>query len=85
MHRDFFPAGDGDGSKISIGSGVNDNAINAVIPKGLAAQIEHRRVHIEQVRQTKLASLCFGGIAFAFCFRRSYSAVCKCEMGSDFF
>src|SRR5437879_3438838 len=85
VHGDFFAADYGDRSKISIGSRVNHNAIDTAISKRLTAQIKRRRVQIEQVWETKLASLCFGGIALAFRSRPSYSAICKGEMSNDSF
>jgi hypothetical protein len=80
----LFAADHSDGSKISGGSGVNDDAVNAAIPERLTTQIKQGRVQIEKIGKAKLAGLCATRAALAFCPRADDTIICKSEVRPSF-
>src|SRR5262245_45088973 len=83
-HGDVFPAGNRDGSEVSVCRWVNGKAINAALFERLTAQVKRRRVEIEQVSEMKVARRCFSGRTFAFRSCSRDSAIGESHMGSDF-
>src|SRR4029077_6806507 len=84
-HGSFFSSGYGHSGQVRVCCRVNSEAIDAPLFEGLTAEIKHRGVQIEQVRQCKVARSCLRAGAFPFGSCSSHSAVGESEMGSDFF
>lgn len=57
MNGNLFAASDGKGGQVRVGGGINHEAVNTAVGKGLAAQVEKSRVQVEKVWKIKIPRL----------------------------